>query len=128
VGTNRAQIVVVDDSGAIRMLLTRALEQAGFEVTAAADGDEGVARIRELGPALVVVDAQMPGIDGHQLCAEVRADAELERQPQIIMLTASGEDADRRRAEEAGVDEFLTKPFDPVELVGRVRELLADGG
>jgi DNA-binding response OmpR family regulator len=125
---DRAQIVVVDDSGAIRMLLTRALEQAGFEVTAAADGDEGVERIREVGPALVVVDAQMPGKDGHQLCTEVRADAQLERQPRIIMLTASGEEADRKRAEEAGVDQFLTKPFDPVELVERARAMLHGPG
>jgi DNA-binding response OmpR family regulator len=118
------QIVVVDDSGAIRLLLSRALEQAGFAVAAAADGDEGLARIRELGPALVVVDAQMPGMDGYQLCREVRTDAALARQPRIIMLTAGGEDADRVRAAEAGVDEFLTKPFDPAELVVRVREAL----
>jgi DNA-binding response OmpR family regulator len=118
------QIVVVDDSGAIRLLLTRALEQAGFMVTAAADGDEGLARIRELGPALVVVDAQMPGTDGYQLCREVREDAALEPQPRMIMLTAGGEEADRARAAEAGVDEFLTKPFDPVELVARARETL----
>jgi DNA-binding response OmpR family regulator len=119
-----AQIVVVDDSGAIRLLLTRALEQAGFEVTAAVDGDEGVKRIREVSPALAVVDAQMPGLDGLELCREIRRDTSLERQPQIIMLTAAGEEADRRRAEEAGVDEFLTKPFDPVELVERVRGML----
>jgi DNA-binding response OmpR family regulator len=122
--TPTAQVVVVDDSGAIRLLLTRALEQAGFRVSAAADGEEGVTRIRELAPALVVVDAQMPGKDGHQLCREVREDTQLGRQPKIIMLTAAGEEADRRRAQEAGVDEFLTKPFDPAELVERARETL----
>jgi DNA-binding response OmpR family regulator len=118
-----AEIVVVDDSGAIRLLLSRALEQAGFSVSAAAGGDEGLALIRELGPALAVVDAQMPGMDGYQLCREVREDATLE-QPRIIMLTAGGEEADRLRAAEAGVDEFLTKPFEPAELVTRVREAL----
>ena len=121
-------IVVVDDSAAIRLLLSRALEQAGFEVAAAADGDEGLARIRELAPALAVVDAQMPGKSGHELCAEVRADPGLESQPRLIMLTAAAEEADRRRAEEAGVDEFLGKPFDPAELVERVRELFEGGG
>jgi DNA-binding response OmpR family regulator len=123
-----ARIVVVDDSGAIRLLLTRALEQAGFEVTAAADGEEGIARIRELSPPLAVIDAQMPAMDGHELCREVRQDAGLAQQPQIIMLTAAGEADDRRRAQEAGVDEFVTKPFDPAELVERVRELLGSAG
>jgi len=95
-------------------------------LAAAADGEQGLGRIRELAPALVVVDAQMPEKDGYELCRDVRGDARLDRQPHIIMLTGGERASDRERAEEAGADEFLTKPFNPAHLVARVREALGE--
>lgn len=121
-----APLLIADDSAATRRLLARALEQAGFEVAVAEDGEQALTRIRELQPQLVLLDAQMPYRDGYEVCQEVRADEALTPQPHIIMLTAGGHETDRQRAEEAGVNEFLTKPFSPSELVERVREILGE--
>lgn len=117
-------IVVVDDSPMIIRMLSMALEDAGYDVVAAADGEEGLARIREHEPPLVLLDATMPKLDGYQVCAELRSDGSLARQPHVIMLTASGHEADRERAEQAGVNEFMTKPFSPSDLLVRVEEVL----
>lgn len=117
-------ILVVDDSPLWVRVLRMALEDGGYSVEVAADGAEGLARTRELSPALVLVDAVMAGLDGYQLCAAIRSDGELSRQPHLIMMTASGREADRERAAEAGVDEFMTKPFSPSTLLERVAEAL----
>jgi DNA-binding response OmpR family regulator len=117
------RVLVVDDSSTIRHLLTFALRQDGYEVTALPDGTEALARIHELEPELVITDAVMPGLSGYDLCRELRQDSELS-QPHVIMVTDSGQDVDRERAEQAGVDEFVTKPFSPSLLRARVREIL----
>jgi len=117
-------IVVVDDSPMILRLLCMALESADYEVATAVDGEEALARIREHQPPLVFLDAMMPKLDGYQVCASVRGDASIIPQPHVIMLTASGNEADRQRAEDAGVDEFMTKPFSPSQLLERVEEVL----
>lgn len=117
------RILVVDDDPMIVRLLERALASEG-RVATAGGGAEALARIRELEPELLFLDAMMPEPDGYSVCREVRADASLTRQPYIIMLTAAGQEADRRRAEQAGVDEFMTKPFSPSQLRLRVREIL----
>jgi len=117
-------IVVVDDSPMILRMLSMALEQAGYDVATAEDGDEGLARIKEHEPPLVLLDAMMPKRDGYQVCAALRGDASLARQPHVIMLTASGQEADRERAEQAGVNEFMTKPFSPSQLLERVEVVL----
>lgn len=117
-------ILVVDDSAVIVRLLAMALESGGYAVETAADGEEGLARAVELQPPVLLVDAMMPKLDGYQLCAAIRSDPTLARQPYVIMLTASGQEADRGRAEEAGVDEFMTKPFSPSNLLDTVGRAL----
>jgi len=117
-------IVVVDDSPMILRMLCMALESADYEVATAEDGEEALARIREHQPPLVLLDAMMPKLDGYQVCAAVRGDASIVPQPHVIMLTASGQEADRQRAEDAGVNEFMTKPFSPSQLLERVEEVL----
>ena len=117
-------IVVVDDSPMILRMLCMALESADYEVATAEDGEEALARIREHQPPLVLLDAMMPKLDGYQVCASVRGDASIIPQPHVIMLTASGNEADRQRAEDAGVNEFMTKPFRPSQLLERVEEVL----
>ena len=121
-----ASLLIADDSASTRRLLSRALELAGFDVALAEDGNQALTRIRELSPQLVVLDAQMPHLDGYEVCRQVRADDGLDVQPHIIMLTAGGRETDRQRAEQAGVNEFLTKPFSPSQLVERVAEILGE--
>jgi len=120
-----AVTVVVDDSPVVLRLLTMLLEDQGFQVVGACDGDEALARIRQFSPGLVVIDATIPKRSGYEVCEALRADLSLARQPYVIMLTAGGQSADRERAERSGVDEFMTKPFSPSKLLDRVTELLS---
>jgi len=120
------QILVVDDEPFILRTLTFVLKKEGYDIATAVNGEEAVAQIRALQPPLVFVDAMMPKKDGYQVSQEVRADAALEHQPYIIMLTARGQEADREKAERVGINEFMTKPFSPSKVVARVREILAD--
>lgn len=119
-------IVVVDDSRTAVHVLMLALRQEGYDVETAEDGEAGLELIRAVRPRLVFVDAEMPRVNGYELARAVRNDASLDPQPYLIMLTAGGQEADRERAEAAGVDEFMTKPFSPSELRARVRELLGE--
>ena len=118
-----SEIVVADDSATILGLIVLALKREGYEAATAADGVEALAQIREHRPKLVIVDAMMPNMDGYDLCRAINADATLAK-PYVIMLTASGQESNRRRAAEVGVDEFMTKPFSPGDLRKRVREIL----
>jgi DNA-binding response OmpR family regulator len=113
-------IVVADDSPLVLRMLTVLLEDQGHDVVGACDGDEALARIRQVSPALVVIDASMPKRSGYEVCQELRADRTLTRQPYVIMLTAGGQTAERERAERTGVDEFMTKPFNHAKLRERV--------
>lgn len=117
-------VLVIDDEANIRELVSVYLTAAGFAVEQAADGEEGLASVRELSPDLVVLDIMLPGIDGLELCRRLRA----ERQVPIIMLTARSEDADKVSLLEAGADDYVVKPFSPPELVARVRAVLRRAG
>jgi DNA-binding response OmpR family regulator len=118
-----ARVVVADDSRTMLALLTLAVRRSGHEPATATDGGEALALVREHRPELLILDAVMPGLSGYDVCRSVRDEAD-GPQPHVIMLTAGGQDADRLRAEEAGVDEFMTKPFSPSTLGARVRDLL----
>lgn len=122
----RQPIVIADDSPTILRLLGMALGKAGFEVVSAVDGEEALARIRERLPAIVLLDGEMPRRDGYDVARAVRADPDVRPQPRILMLTAGGQPADAERARAAGVDEFLTKPFSPRQLVARLNEIMAE--
>ena len=116
-------VVVADDSSTILELIVLTLERGDIETVTATDGREALERIREHAPRIVILDAMMPNADGYEVCRTLRADADIE-QPHVIMLTASAREVDRERAEEAGVSEFMTKPFSPKALRDRVQELL----
>jgi two-component system alkaline phosphatase synthesis response regulator PhoP len=105
-------------------LLQHALRGQEWAVDLAVDGMEALARVRELRPAVMIVDAMMPELDGYDVCREIRADATIEPKPYMLMLTAGGHETDRTRADEVGVDEFMTKPFSPSLLRERVRAVL----
>jgi putative two-component system response regulator len=118
-----ATVLVADDDRAARRALGRILEEAGYAVLEAADGTEARALIREHTPALLMLDIAMPGSDGIELCREVKLDPQTSLTP-VVHVTGSQERAERLAALEAGSDEFVAKPFDPEELLTRVRSLL----
>ncbi len=121
---SKERILVVDDSPVTLRMLSMVLEQQGYDVVTAVNGEEALNQIRELEPPLVFMDAMMPKKDGYETCQEARQDAAISRQPYIIMLTAGGHEADRERAEQVGVDEFVTKPFSPSKVVALVQQIL----
>jgi two-component system, OmpR family, response regulator len=113
-------LLVVDDDREIRDLLSRFLRQHGFRVTLAADGREMRRALDERGIDLVVLDLMLPGEDGLVLCRRLRADSNLP----VIMLTAMGEEIDRIVGLEMGADDYLAKPFNPRELLARIKAVL----
>lgn len=120
--TRARRILVVDDDDATRRTLERALRSFGHEVEHARDGVEGLAKL-PLDIDLVVLDAAMPGMDGFQVCARMRADTEFIDLP-IIMITGMDRREDRLRAVEVGVNDFIAKPFELAELQLRSSWLL----
>ena len=118
-----ARILVVDDDAQIVRLLRSYLEQAGFTVLSANDGEEALHVIRHDRPDAVVLDVMMPRRDGLALTRLVRADEHLAQLP-ILLLTARVEDSDKIQGLELGADDYLIKPFNPLEVVARVRALL----
>jgi DNA-binding response OmpR family regulator len=120
----QGNIVVADDDPVAVRLLTRIINMAGYKATTARDGQEALTKIRELEPALVLIDIMMPKFDGFQVCEQIRHDSTLTRQPYIIMLTARDQLADYKKAEQVGVNEFITKPFSPSKVSARVRAIL----
>jgi DNA-binding response OmpR family regulator len=117
------EIVVADDSETILGLIVVSLKRDGFDPATAVDGAGAIAQIREHKPKLLIVDAMMPNGDGYEVCRMIDEDPEIEK-PYVIMLSAAAQDSNRARAMEAGVDEYITKPFSTSEFRKRVQEIL----
>ncbi len=113
-------LLVVDDDPHIRELVRTFLDRDGFDVHEAADGVEALARLETLKADLVILDVMMPNMDGWELCAQLRASYDVP----ILMLTAKGETSQKVKGFQLGTDDYLVKPFNPIELVVRVRALL----
>lgn len=113
-------ILVVDDEQRIIDLAKMYLEKEGFQVRSANDGMIALQMILSESPGLVVLDLMLPGLDGWEICRRVRAESDVP----IIMLTARSEDIDKIVGLELGADDYLTKPFNPRELVARVKAIL----
>ncbi|HEX6347849.1 MAG TPA: response regulator transcription factor [Candidatus Dormibacteraeota bacterium] len=113
-------ILVVDDEPGIVRIVRDYLEQSGFTVLAASDGEAALRAARTIKPDLVVLDLGLPGLDGLDVTRALRRDGPVP----IIMLTARGEESDKLVGLELGADDYLTKPFSPKELVARVRAVL----
>jgi two-component system phosphate regulon response regulator PhoB len=118
-----ARILIVEDEEPLTLLLRYNLEAEGYAVETAARGDEAEVKLKEAAPDLVVLDWMLPGMSGIELCRRLRARAETERLP-IIMLTARGEESERIRGLATGADDYIVKPFSVPELVARIRALL----
>jgi DNA-binding response OmpR family regulator len=115
--------LVVEDDPDIVELIDHYLRAEGFAVEAQADGRQALERLRGGGHDVVILDLQLPGMDGLSLCAELRRDKRTRNLP-VIMLTARGDEADRVVGLEVGADDYVVKPFSPKELVARVRALM----
>jgi two-component system alkaline phosphatase synthesis response regulator PhoP len=113
-------ILLVDDEANIIELAKLYLERDGFRTISAGDGQNAIDRATKDNPALMVVDLMLPGLDGYDVCRRVRATSDVP----IIMLTARDEDIDKIIGLELGADDYLTKPFNPRELVARVKAIL----
>ncbi len=115
-----ATILVVDDEPNITQLLKLYLSRSGFQVETAANGEEALRKTRSLRPDLIVLDLKLPDIDGLEVCRRVRAESDIP----LIMLTARDEDIDKIVGLEMGADDYITKPFNPREVLARVRAVL----
>jgi DNA-binding response OmpR family regulator len=113
-------ILIVDDEAHIVDLVRLYLEREGFRVDSASDGAQGLRLIEQIRPALIVLDLMLPEVDGLEVCRRVRAGSDVP----IVMLTARDEDVDKIVGLELGADDYLTKPFNPRELVARVKAIL----
>jgi DNA-binding response OmpR family regulator len=114
------QALVVEDDPDIVELVAHYLAQEGWAVESVADGAAALTQIRRGSFDLLILDLQLPGLDGLSLCAEVRRDKRTQHLP-IVMLTARGDEADRVVGLEIGADDYMVKPFSPKELLARVR-------
>jgi DNA-binding response OmpR family regulator len=122
VTVNPVRVLVVDDDDVIRQLICLNLELEGFEVYQAADGLDALDKVRELDPAVVTLDIMMPKLDGWDAAAQLRSDPATAH-VRVVLLSARAQEADLKRGSRLGVDFYLTKPFDPDELVAVVRRL-----
>jgi DNA-binding response OmpR family regulator len=122
-GTTQTRVLVIDDAAPIRLLCRVNLEAEGMQVLEAADGPAGLEKARAEGPDVVLLDVMMPGLDGWRVAEELLDDPRTESIP-IVFLTARAELRDRARGIDLGGIDYVTKPFNPVELAPLVRELL----
>ncbi len=122
-----SNIVVVDDDSDIRGLLEFKLSAAGHRVTSEADGEAGLAAVRDVHPDLVVLDWMMPRMTGVEVCLALRKESQLAETP-VLFLTAKAQEADVQRGFAAGGNDYMVKPFSPRELLTRIDALLARTG
>ena len=120
-------ILVVEDEPDIRELLDFSISRSGFSVIEAETAEDALKVLDRGTPELIIIDWMLPGMDGIDLAKQLRSD-ELTKDLPIIMLTARGEEADKLRSFEVGIDDYVTKPFSPKELVARIKALLRRTG
>ncbi len=115
-----AKVLVVEDTDSIREVVELALDDACFDVRTAADGDRALAELRAWDPDVVVLDLNIPGPDGLEVCRRLRGFSEA----YVVMLTAKSDEVDKLVGLASGADDYLTKPFSPRELVARIQAML----
>jgi CheY-like chemotaxis protein len=124
VGEALGKVLVVDDDEVIRQLIAVNLNLEGFEVVTATDGQDCLDRVLDVMPDVITLDVMMPHLDGWTTAQRLRTD-EATRHIKVVLITARAQDDDKLRGKGIGVDAYLTKPFDPAELIQVVRDLAA---
>jgi DNA-binding response OmpR family regulator len=122
-----SKILVTEDERDIRELIAFTLRFAGYEVVTAENGEEGVLMAAQERPDMILMDVRMPRLTGYEACARIKADPTLADIP-VVFLSAKGQEAEIRTGLDAGASEYLLKPFGPMELVERVKELMVKFG
>jgi len=122
-----ASVLIVDDDPVVRRMLQLSFESEGFDVLTAGDGFEGLEAMRSGKPNVVVLDIMMPKLDGMKVMSELNDDDDLRGTP-VILLSAKATSLDIELGLKAGAADYVTKPCDPIDLVDRVRSLLAKTG
>ena len=117
-----ARVLVVDDDDVIRQLISVNLELEGFDVVTAYDGQDALDKVKDVKPDVITLDVMMPRVDGWETAAKLREDPETAAIG-LVLLSARAQDTDLARGERIGVDAYLTKPFDPDDLIDVVRRL-----
>jgi DNA-binding response OmpR family regulator len=117
------KILVVDDEPNVVRTLTFVLKKEGYDVSSTVNGEEALTKAREFTPSLMFLDVMMPKKNGYEVCQELKNDANT-RDIHIIILSAKGQETDKEKALSTGANEFMTKPFSPVAIIARVKELL----
>jgi len=124
---SEARVLIVDDDTVVRRMLQLSFESEGFDVLTAGDGLEGLESMRANKPDVVVLDIMMPKLDGMKVMRELNDDDDLRGTP-VILLSAKATSLDIELGLKAGAADYVTKPCDPIDLVDRVRSLLAKTG
>ncbi len=119
------RILVADDDPVIVRLLEVNFRLEGYDVETASHGEETIQKALEAGPELILLDVMMPGLDGWEVCRRLKQDRATAGIP-VVFLSARAQDEDRKRGLDLGVAEYVTKPFDPGELVALVARLIAE--
>ena len=117
------KVLIADDEDNVRELVWVSLEDEGYEIHEASDGDEAVVKARELKPDLIVLDVMMPGKTGYEVCEELRKDPDM-RDIYILFLSARGSAVSEMTGKMKGGNEFMVKPFEPADLRKRVKNAL----
>ena len=123
----KRRVLIVDDEPSIAKILRKQLEVAGYDVTVAVDGQEGLTKAREGLPELIVLDVMLPKIGGYEVCSTLKKDTKTQHIP-ILMLTAKAQRQDQDIGLQAGANAFLTKPFQLEELLQKAQTLLSQSG
>lgn len=120
-----ASILVVDDEPNIVLSLEFIMQNEGYDVTIAKDGEEALQAIKEKVPDLVLLDIMMPAMSGYEVCQRIRANPEW-KNIRIVMLTAKGREVDQEKGMAMGADDYITKPFATRDLMARVKMILGE--
>jgi len=120
---DQKKILIADDNENIRDALTYLLEDEGYELRLAKDGADTLRKVRERKPDILFLDIMMPEINGYDVCRTIKNDPDL-KSIYVIMLTAKGQVAEQERGKEVGADEYIVKPFSPMEILARVKNIL----
>jgi DNA-binding response OmpR family regulator len=118
------RILIADDNENIREALTYLLEDEGYKLWMAKDGAEALREVRNVHPDILFLDIMMPEMNGYDVCRIIKNDPELSK-TYVIMLTAKGQVVEQERGKEAGADEYIVKPFSPMEILTKIKKLLA---
>lgn len=117
------KILVVDDSSTIVEIIKASLETDGYNVIIATDGQAGLDKAHKENPDLIILDLMLPKLDGYKVCRMLKFDDKYKSIP-IVMLTARGQESDKKLGGEVGADAYITKPFEPAALLDKIKSLI----